>query len=259
MRVLACVSRLEVSVASVQVSPVILEKIYTKETPKSSSNGSKPSRRDNGSVSFFVKYRLPSDNEETSLCTRKLKGNYAEFNEKRSVPITFTSDTLEDWWNFKTEFKVYSRHLGQRVPLLIGEATLGMKYLLLHDRYTGGAPLSLPIYVANALFRELKLPQNTSEIVGNIHLSIQLVYRSTVKSRPGSSTACTSSANPREELIEEQECLRMEKEKSEHERLPVPPSDQPQFDKEYYEKQSRTAPCEQELPVSSKGLVEDLF
>ena len=51
----------------------------------------------------------------------------------------------------------------------------------------------------------------------------------------------------------------MEKEKSVHERLPVPPSDQPQFDKEDYEKQSRTAPCEQELPVSSKGLVEDLF
>jgi hypothetical protein len=98
------------------------------------------------------------------------------------------------------------------VPLLIGEASLGMKYILLHDRYTGGAPLSLPVYISNNLYRELKLPPKTSEIVGNIHLSIQLAYRSTVKYRPGYENTCTrntkdneKSSSPEEILTDHQE------------------------------------------------------
>ncbi len=189
MRVLACVSKIEVNIASVQITPVVMEKI---------SKDVKPKPRDSTALSFFVKFKLPGDNEETSFCTRKTKGNLAEFHEKRTIPITFTSDTLEDWWNFKTDFKIYSRQLGQRVPLLIGEASLGMKYILLHDRYTGGAPLSLPIYISNSLYRDLKLPTKTSEIVGNIHLSIQLSYRGTVKYNPVTKNACAGSENTKE-------------------------------------------------------------
>jgi len=187
MRVLACVSKFEITISSVQLNPVILDKLMHR------TSKSKP--RDAGSMSFFVKYKLPGDGEEASLCTRKMKGNFAEFNEKRTLPITFTSETLEEWWNFKTDFKVYSRHLGQRVPLLMGEATLGMKYLLLHDRYTGGAPLSLPVYVSNSLFRDLKLPTNSSEIIGNVHLSVQLAYKGTVKSRHNSQESIFNSNN----------------------------------------------------------------
>ena len=77
----------------------------------------------------------------------------------------------------------------------MGEATLGMKYLLLHDRYTGGAPLSLPVYVSNSLFRDLKLPTNSSEIIGNVHLSVQLAYKGTVKSRHNSQDSIFNSNN----------------------------------------------------------------
>ena len=190
MRVLACVSKIEVNITSVQITPVVMEKI-------NKDLKSKP--RDSTALSFFVKFKLPGDNEETSLCTRKTKGNLAEFHEKRTIPITFTSDTLEEWWNYKTDFKIYSRHLGQRIPLLIGEASLGMKYILLHDRYTGGAPLSLPVYISNSLYRDLKLPPKTSEIVGNIHLSIQLSYRGSVKNNPAVKNACSGSGNAKED------------------------------------------------------------
>ena len=212
MRVLACVTKLEVTVASVQIAPVVLDKILNKDAK---SNTTRPSR-DTGSntASYFVKFKLPGDSEETSYCTRKMKkGNLADFDEKRILPITFTSDTLEEWWNYKTEFKIYSRHLGQRIPLLIGEASLGMKYLLLHDRYTGGAPLSLPVYISNSLFRDLKLPPKTSEIVGNIHLSIQLSYRATVNYRPGGNS-CANGVNenaktsPRCEVIDQEREVR---------------------------------------------------
>ena len=99
MRVLACVSKFEITISSVQLNPVILDKIMHR------TSKSKP--RDAGSMSFFVKYKLPGDGEEASLCTRKMKGNFAEFNEKRTLPITFTSETLEEWWNFKTDFKAW--------------------------------------------------------------------------------------------------------------------------------------------------------
>jgi len=135
-------------------------------------------------VSFFVKFKFPDETSETSLCSRKLKDNFVDFNEKKLYPILFNSQLLEDWWNYKLEFKVYSRELNQRIPLLLGESSIGLKHLLLFDKYSLGDSLSLPLYSSTSLFRDLKLPLDSHEIIGNVHVSLKFEFgRSAVGSR----------------------------------------------------------------------------
>ena len=167
MKQLAKVSRLTLHIFTVQLNSTVMDKLLKKDNKKLPT---KP--REKEPVSFFVRYKFPAEGDETSLCSRKLKGNFVDFNEKKSYEINFTSQTLEEWWNYRMEMKVFSRHLNQRQPLLLGEATLGLKHLLIQDRFSSGETLSLPLYSSTSLFRDLKLPADTTEIIGNVHLSL---------------------------------------------------------------------------------------
>ena len=89
---------------------------------------------------------------------------------------------LEDWWSHTLDLRVFSRHLNQRTPLSIGEASVGLKHLLLHDKYSCGEPLMLPLYASGSLNRDLKLPQDSSEIIGNVHLSFKFEFSTPVSS-----------------------------------------------------------------------------
>lgn len=170
---LAKVSRISLHLSSVQIHPTILDEIIQPSIGNlKKSVASKYNReKEAGPVSFFVRYRWPADTTESSFCTRKLNGNFIDFNERKACPLRFNSRVLEEWWNFKLQFKTYSRRLSQRLPYHIGDATLSLKSLLLQDRYASGEMFSLPLYASNTLFRDLKL---TNEIIGNVHLSIKL-------------------------------------------------------------------------------------
>ena len=178
MKHLVKVTRLLLYVSSVQLNPLVLRKIMQKENKKLLP---KFRMKD---VSFFVKFKFPDETSETSLCSRKLKDNFVDFNEKKLYPILFNSQLLEDWWNYKLEFKVYSRELNQRIPFLLGESSIGLKHLLLFDKYSSGDSLSLPLYSSTSLFRDLKLPLDSHEIIGNVHVSLKFEFgRSAVGSR----------------------------------------------------------------------------
>lgn len=169
---LAKVSRISLHLSSVQIHPTILDEILEPSIGNlKKSVASKYNReKDAGPVSFFVRYRWPADTTESSFCTRKLNGNFIDFNERKACPLRFNSRVLEDWWNFKLQFKTYSRRLSQRLPCHIGDATLSLKSLLLQDRYASGEMFTLPLYASNTLFRDLNL---NNEIIGNVHLSIK--------------------------------------------------------------------------------------
>ena len=130
---LARVTRLVLHTFSVQLSPTVLDRISGRETKKP---GIRKPRQDKetGSVSFFVKFRLPEEKDESNLCSRRVKANFVEFNERKIYPLLFNSGVLEDWWRYRLDFRIFSRQLNQRVPLLIGEASLPLKQLLLQDR-----------------------------------------------------------------------------------------------------------------------------
>jgi len=168
MKELAKVTRLVLALSSVQISQTLLDRISSKDVRKL------PTRPRDTTISFFVKYRLPAETEDTSLCSRKVRGNFVDYNERKVYQLIFNSSVLEQWWNYRLDLKVYSRKLNQQVPLLLGEASFGLKHLLLQEKYSSGETLSLPLYASSTVFRDLKLPLDTSEIVGNLHLAFKL-------------------------------------------------------------------------------------
>jgi len=173
MKHLAKVTRVVIHISSLQINQDVLDKICQGDAKKLPVR-----RRDSSHVSFFLKYKLPGDTSETSLCSRKLQQNFVDFNVRRVYPIVFNSELLEDWWSHTLQLRTFSRHLNQRTPLPIGDASVGLKHLLLHDKYSNGETLTLPLYAAGSLFRELKLPKDSNEIIGNIHMSFKFEFGS---------------------------------------------------------------------------------
>ena len=65
---------------------------------------------------------------------------------------------------------LFFRVLGQRLPLHIGDTSLGLKYLLINSKYSCGEDMKLPMYSSTSFRKHLE-PYYKEEIIGDIHLS----------------------------------------------------------------------------------------
>jgi hypothetical protein len=106
MKVLARVSQLVVHVETVNLNLPLLERLQ--QRPESGRAGSgkppyQPAARGGRGLSaggggrrlspptFCVKFRLPGETEEASLCSRRLAGGVVEFHQRKAVPVIFNS------------------------------------------------------------------------------------------------------------------------------------------------------------------------
>jgi len=190
LKFLSQTNQVTVSLSGVKVNSSVLESIKLANVTKPSfvpAAGAQAKNRREGkqpAVSVFVKYSLPGDKAENNVCSRKSINGVFQFKEKSLHPVIFNTQVLDLWWTSDIHLKLYSRLLSQRVPFYLGETVLGLKYLLMHDKYSNGSVLSLPVYASQSLFKTLKMEPNTSEIIGHIEVSFLLGTGTKFLNRP---------------------------------------------------------------------------
>ena len=137
-----------------------------------SGSSSKPA-----SLAFFVRFSLPGDGQEASFCSRKVSAEgRADFGESEVATVSCSPALLDLWWTSSLSFSVHCRSLGQRTPLLLGTASLGLKHLLASQDSLegGGLSLALPVYSAQGLARSLGVARGEArEIVANISVTLK--------------------------------------------------------------------------------------
>ena len=126
------------------------------------------------SLSFFVSYTVPPNQEATNHCSRKLKNQDITFGHKSVHPTVFKPDLLDIWWTSDLTFKFLSRALSQRTPTCIAQATIGLKYLLTDPNNSCGKVMKLPLYASTKFFSDNKLD---SEIIGDLFVSFTLAKK----------------------------------------------------------------------------------
>ena len=133
LKFMSQVTSMSIKVRQIELRPKVITHLPT-------YNSSQPRRQ---KPSFLVKYTLPHDNEETTICASKAKDiktktvieNNLQFGSKTEHPLRFTTPVLDTWWVSTIKIQLFVRYLGQRVPLNIGEASLGLKHLLMNSKY----------------------------------------------------------------------------------------------------------------------------
>ncbi len=167
LKFIGAVTQLVVSVREVSFTSEALEHLLKPEAKKIS----RPSKKSDN-ISFFVSYSVPPSSATNSFCSRKLSNvNSVTFSQKSVHPTIFKTDLLDIWWTSSITFKVHSRRLGQRVPTLIGEASIGLKYLLTDPTNSNGKKVHRLSLFAGSRFLSQGL---RSEIVGNLYVSFLL-------------------------------------------------------------------------------------
>jgi hypothetical protein len=156
--------------------------------------GGLPSARD--PVSLFVSYTVPPTAEKIQFCARKVASAAAKsdivFNQRSTHATLFKPELLDLWWTSEIEFKIHSRPLNQRVPTFIGEASLGMKHLLMDAENSSGKVIKLPIYASQTFSRAQTASK--PEIVGDCYVSFALKSPATSgNGRAGSSLSSSTS------------------------------------------------------------------
>lgn len=190
LKYLSQTNQVSVSLSGAKINDNVLDSIKQGNVSKPSfvpAAGAGVKNRREGkqpAVSVFVKYSLPGDKAENNLCSRKIVKGVFQFKEKSLHQVIFNTKILDLWWTSDIHLKVYSRLLSQRVPFYLGESTLSLKYLLMHDKYSNGSVLSLPVYASQSLFKSLKMEPSASEIIGHIEVSFLLGTGAKFQNRP---------------------------------------------------------------------------
>ena len=132
LKFMSQVTSMSIKVRQIELRPKVISHLPT-------YNSSQPRRQ---KPSFLAKYSLPHDNEETTICASKATKNIKtvlennlQFGSKTEHPLRFTTPVLDTWWVSTIKIQLFVRYLGQRVPLNIGEASLGLKHLLMNSKY----------------------------------------------------------------------------------------------------------------------------
>jgi len=179
LKQLARVRSLTTTVLSVTVDKDLLTRLrrpaankptFTVGGQRASSGGRLPS------LAFFVKFRLPGG-QEASLCSRKMAGEgRLEFGESEVAQVQCSPALLDQWWTSSLDFSLHCRTLGQRAPLLLGSASLGLKHVLDSGASLGpGLTLALPVYAAQGLARTIGGATTLArEIIANVSVCLRL-------------------------------------------------------------------------------------
>ncbi|XP_059088742.1 uncharacterized protein LOC131884863 isoform X2 [Tigriopus californicus] len=178
---LSTVTQLQVHIRGFQLTPNVLDKLQASCRPKCPARTSSKARAvqsdTNEILSFFVSYQVPQSPLPNQYCSRRMLGNgQVVFNQKSAHPTVFKPATLDVWWTSNMTFKIHSRALNQRVPTLIGEASIGLKHLLTEPHNSNGHWIKLPIFVSQTLAKNMKSSGEglCSEIVGDLEVSFLL-------------------------------------------------------------------------------------
>ena len=99
MKVLARASQLSLSLDSVSLSPAVMERLQQRPDggrPPYQTAAARGCRlalggRRANPPTFFFRFRLPGEGEEASLCSRKVTASLVEFNQRKTIPVTFNS------------------------------------------------------------------------------------------------------------------------------------------------------------------------
>lgn len=188
---LSTVTQLQVHIRGFQLMPNVLDTLQASCRSKSSvrvlSKAKAKAMQSEISepLSFFVSYQVPQSPLPNQYCSRRiLENGDIVFNQKSAHPTVFKPATLDVWWTSNLTFKMHSRSLNQRVPTLIGEASIGLKHLLTEPHNSNGHWLKLPIYVSQTLAKSMKGSgeELCSEIIGDIEVSFLLTRTQTCES-----------------------------------------------------------------------------
>jgi hypothetical protein len=181
LRFISTVTQLLVNVHFVSINSKVLKSLQEDaKRPKlvlhSRGNGTFKSLNGTGSsnnpISYFVSFTIPPSTMSTNFCSRKITDSTdIIFNQKHVQTLAFKPELLDSWWTTDLEIKFLTRSMKQRVPTLVGSASIGLKYLLTDSRNSNGDVLRLPIYAGQMFAKEHKLD---SEIIGDLHISFLL-------------------------------------------------------------------------------------
>merc|ERR1719318_2106841 len=182
LKQLAQLKSLTTTVVSLTVQPFILSRLKQPlRTTRPSFVPASSGKREPGSlarqqnISLFIKFSLPG-RKENNFCSRRLVGDIAEFGESALEQIKCDTNLLDSWWGTSMVFTVFCRQVGQRDSIQLGSASIGLKHLLSGDTSLGdGRTISLPVYSAQGLFRQLQVPkEERREVVGTVCVSFSL-------------------------------------------------------------------------------------
>ena len=188
LKYLSRVKSFSVHVKQATLNPAVVQHLDTFST-------SKPSR---SKPSFLIKYELPSENNSITMCaskqtlaraTRAGRGdNVLLFEGRSDHTLRFNTQVLDSWWISKLTLQLFVRHLGQRMPVLMGDSTIGLKHLLINSKYSD-SEMKLPIYASTRLQKHLE-KHYPEEIIGDIVLSFdfkcneqQQIVKAEIKSK----------------------------------------------------------------------------
>jgi len=191
LKQLACVRTLTTTVLFISLDSSLLARL---RRPQNQKKGFVAGRLANSSTSaisrqqspaFFVRFGLPGG-KEASFCSRKVsQGGRAEFGESDVSQVTCSPTLLDQWWTSSLDFSLFCRSLGQRTPLLLGTASIGLKHLLDSEAMLStGLSLALPVYAAQGLARSLGVARaEAKEIVANVSVTLKFGIGEVVKEK----------------------------------------------------------------------------
>ena len=178
LKQLAKVRSLTTTVLSVTVDKELLARLRrpAANKPSFTTGGQRACSGRPPSLAFFVKFRLPGG-QEASLCSRRMaREGRVEFGESEVAQVQCSPALLDQWWTSSLDFSLHCRTLGQRAPLLLGSASLGLKHVLDSGASLGpGLSLALPVYAAQGLARTLGGAATLArEIIANMSVCLRL-------------------------------------------------------------------------------------
>ena len=169
LKFISRVKSLTINVRQITFNPAVMQHLDTFNVPKASRT--KPS--------FLLKYQLPNETNPITFCASKQSktiggcrkvSNDLNFEGQSEHLVRFNTNVLDSYWISKLNFQLFIRHLGQRIPLVIGEANIGLKHLLINSKYSTGREMKLPLYTSSKLHKHLE-KHYPEEIIGDIHLT----------------------------------------------------------------------------------------
>ena len=169
LKFMSQVDNMSIKVRKIELHPKVVAQLPT-------FNSSQPRRQ---KPSFILKYSLPHEKDDVTVCASKTKDlkskrhlmdHTLQFDSMTDHPLRFTTGLLDSWWVSSVKMSLFVRYLGQRLPLNLGEASLGLKHLLMNSKYSSGAEMKLPIYGSTSFRRHLE-PQIKEEIIGDVFVT----------------------------------------------------------------------------------------
>ena len=187
IRFISCITGLEIQIHSIKWQKKALEAIVksTQAKPhfilRSRAKAAKLPMAKDEPLSFFASFILPPSKEANNFCSRKLQSESVVFNQNCTQNLRFTPELLDAWWTSDLKIRILFRTLKERESTLVGEASIGLKHLLIDKKNSSGDILQLPIYMGQQFFAEHKL---NSEIVGDLLVSFSFLTQKASSMRP---------------------------------------------------------------------------